>query len=156
MMKHFYIVLIVGLVFIYFSFKSLGFHYLSYESESIEVSVVYRGHHELVRLDNYSLLEEVILPLEDDEIDYSKLNLKQILSDGDVITVPLKSDTPCISINTATVEELGMLNGVGPKTAEAIILYRQENGLFQTVEALMEVKGIGPKKFEKMANQLCL
>lgn len=50
-----------------------------------------------------------------------------------------------ININTATVEELMKLKGVGEKTAEKIINFREENGLFQSVEDLEQVKGIGPK-----------
>ena len=54
-----------------------------------------------------------------------------------------------ININTATVEELVQLNGVGPKYAERIIAYREKYGPFKTPEELMQVKGIGQKTFEK-------
>lgn len=155
-MKHFYIVVCIGGVFLYLCFKSIGFHYLSFEASTIEVSLVYRDTQKSIRLDNYSLLESIIEPLDDPDIDVEKLNLKQVLSHGDVITIPLKTDTPCISINTGTIEELTLLKGIGEKTAQTIITYRQENGLFQTLDELMNVKGIGVKKFEKMVDQLCL
>jgi len=48
-----------------------------------------------------------------------------------------------ININTADVEELTKLKGVGEKKAEAIIAWRKENGNFKTVDQLLEVKGIG-------------
>lgn len=48
-----------------------------------------------------------------------------------------------ININTADVQELTKLKGVGEKKAEAIITWRKENGNFKTVEQLLEVKGIG-------------
>ena len=54
-----------------------------------------------------------------------------------------------ININTATVEELQELKGIGPKIAEKIIEYREENGNFEKIEDIQKVKGIGPKKFEK-------
>ena len=40
--------------------------------------------------------------------------------------------------------------GIGPVTAEHIMIHRQDFGLFQSVEALLEVRGIGPKTFEKI------
>ena len=50
-----------------------------------------------------------------------------------------------ININSATVEELTQLQKVGPKTAERIVAYRDANGPFETVDDLMNVKGIGEK-----------
>jgi competence protein ComEA len=61
-----------------------------------------------------------------------------------------KAPTSPIAINTATAEELTQLPGVGPSTAAAILAYRQERGGFSSIDELNEVKGIGPKKLEKM------
>lgn len=55
-----------------------------------------------------------------------------------------------IEINNATVVELESLPGIGKKTAEAVIEYRTLNGKFQKVEDLMNVKGIGKAKLEKI------
>lgn len=55
-----------------------------------------------------------------------------------------------ININTATAEELDSLPGIGPSTAAAIIAYREENGLFTSIEGLLEVTGIGPAKFDEI------
>jgi comEA protein len=54
-----------------------------------------------------------------------------------------------ININTAEAEDLELLPGVGPKTAERIIEYRKNNGKFKEKEDIMEVKGVGEKKFER-------
>lgn len=53
-----------------------------------------------------------------------------------------------ININTATVEELVQLDRVGPRYAEKIVAFRQENGPFKTPEDIMLVAGIGQKTFE--------
>lgn len=55
-----------------------------------------------------------------------------------------------ININTATQADLEMLPGIGPSTAANIIGYREANGPFATIEALMDVPGIGEGKFEAL------
>ena len=55
-----------------------------------------------------------------------------------------------VNINTADEQELQRLPGVGPVTAQKILEYRQQIGRFAGADQLMDVKGIGPKKFEKM------
>mgnify|MGYP001596555621 CR=1 FL=1 len=60
-----------------------------------------------------------------------------------------KPQTFTININQAELEDLQLLPGLGPKTAERIIEYRKNNGKFKQKEGIMNVKGIGEKKFEK-------
>ena len=55
-----------------------------------------------------------------------------------------------ININTATEQQLMLLPGVGETTAKKIIEYRTENNGFNTVEDIMNVSGIGEKKFAQM------
>ena len=50
-----------------------------------------------------------------------------------------------IDINTATAEEFRSIKGIGEKKAERIISYRDENGKFESVDELKNVKGIGDK-----------
>ena len=61
-----------------------------------------------------------------------------------------------ININTASIEELDKLPGVGEATANKIVNYRSENGDFKTIEELKDVNGIGDKKFEEMKDLICL
>ena len=63
-----------------------------------------------------------------------------------------KASTPggLVDLNTATVEELDTLPGVGPVTAAAIIAWRDANGRFTSVDQLGDVDGIGPARLEKL------
>ncbi|AQS59925.1 ComEA family DNA-binding protein [Desulforamulus ferrireducens] len=55
-----------------------------------------------------------------------------------------------VNINTASAAELDSLPGIGPALAERIIQYRQTNGLFQEPRDLLNVSGIGEKKFAEL------
>ncbi len=59
-----------------------------------------------------------------------------------------------VNINTADTSGLQQIRGVGPKMAERIIAYRNEKGRFQKPEELVNVRGIGPVKFEKLKDQI--
>jgi len=63
-------------------------------------------------------------------------------------------NTSIININTANLEELCTLSGIGEVKAQAIIDWRKENGSFANIEDLMKVKGIGPKTLEKNKDRL--
>ena len=55
---------------------------------------------------------------------------------------------PVLDLNTATVQQLIELPGIGPVKAQAIVDYREEVGQFQSIEEVMEVRGIGPVTYE--------
>jgi competence protein ComEA len=59
-----------------------------------------------------------------------------------------------VNINTATAEALTQLPGIGPATADKIVAYRESHGLFQNIEEIMDVPGIGSGKFEAMKDQI--
>jgi competence protein ComEA len=63
---------------------------------------------------------------------------------------PSAASTPTVNLNTATLDQLTALPGIGPKTAELILQYRTKNGGFKKIEELMNIKGIGEKSFLKI------
>jgi competence protein ComEA len=59
-----------------------------------------------------------------------------------------------VNLNSATVSQLQMLPGIGAKTAERIVQYREKNGPFKKIEELMNIQGIGEKTFLRLKPQL--
>ncbi len=101
--------------------------------------------------------------------DPNAINLAAEVADGVQIVVPRRgaaaapvvaatpgaeAPAPPVNLNSATLEQLDTLDGVGPVTAEAIIAYRQEHGGFRSVEDLGEVSGIGPKTLEALRDHV--
>ncbi len=102
-----------------------------------------------------------------DNGDIKNINLAEYVEDAQHILIPSISGTienitiedienqdikanSKINLNKATKEELMTVNGIGEVTADKIILYREEHGMFTTVSELKEIKGIGDKTFDKM------
>ncbi|MEW6500752.1 MAG: ComEA family DNA-binding protein [Thermodesulfobacteriota bacterium] len=61
-----------------------------------------------------------------------------------------------VNINTANVQELSTLSGIGPAKAQAIVEYREKNGQFKSVKDLARVKGIGPKTVQKLGTEITI
>ena len=93
------------------------------------------------------------------------VNLASPVADGQQVVVPARGDPgqstaaagsaasapgQKIRLNSATLEQLDTLPGVGPVTAQKILDYRIEHGAFQTVEELDAVPGIGPARLEEL------
>ena len=67
---------------------------------------------------------------------------------------PEQVELTLVDINTAGVEELSTLPGIGEGLAGRIVHYREANGAFESVEALTEVSGIGEKKLEELRDYI--
>jgi len=59
-----------------------------------------------------------------------------------------------VNLNTATAAEIDTLPGIGPKTAELIIQYRQKNSGFKKIEEIMNIRGVGEKTFLKIKDRI--
>ena len=61
-----------------------------------------------------------------------------------------------MNINTASADELVVLPGIGDATAEKIVADRKANGPFTSAEDLKRVSGIGDKRYEQLADLICV
>ncbi|MGH3023522.1 MAG: helix-hairpin-helix domain-containing protein [Gaiellaceae bacterium] len=92
------------------------------------------------------------------------VNLAAPVVDGQQVVVPLRGEAAAaaapssgaagpaakVSLNSATLEQLDTLPGVGPVTAQQILDYREANGAFRSVDELDAVPGIGPARLEQL------
>lgn len=100
--------------------------------------------------------------------DLSAVNLAAKVSDGAQILVPARGAASAasaspdgavplaqpVNLNTASVEQLDALDGVGPTTAKKIVLYRQQHGGFGSVGELDRIPGIGAKKIADLRTKV--
>jgi competence protein ComEA len=104
--------------------------------------------------------------------DLTSINLAALLTDGQQILVPRKakagvgagvaggSGVPgsgtevLINLNTATLDQLESLPGIGPSLGQRILDYRQEHGPFRSVEDLLNVSGIGEKRLADLRSKV--
>ena len=101
-----------------------------------------------------------------EDADETLLNQAELLNDGQKIYVPYigeadtvqrkdaEEGTDRVNINTASLESLMTLQGVGESRARSIIAYREENGEFQTIEDIMNVTGIKEGLYGKIKEQI--
>jgi competence protein ComEA len=89
------------------------------------------------------------------------INLATPLEDGQQIDVPgivnpSHVNAGRVNINTATVDELDALPGIGPTTAQAIVDYRLANGNFQVIQDIQNVPGIGPATYDGIKDYITI
>ena len=81
---------------------------------------------------------------------HEKESISNNISDENDIENDLNNKNNLININTASIQELDTLPGIGEATANKIVNYREEKGKFNSIEEIKNVNGIGDKKYEEL------
>ena len=140
-------------------FQSVGIENMDLE-EKKKISVEIKGEVEkqgVYEMDLGSTLEDLLKSAKPyPDADLSSFSLQKRLHHLELVVVKKKEEKKLVSINSAGIEELATLPGIGKTTAQKIIDYRQEKGSFLSLEELMNVKGIGKSKYEKIKGSITL
>jgi competence protein ComEA len=119
----------------------------------------------LYRLDDGSRVDDAIRAAggPKPKADLDAINLAAPVADGQQVVVPVRGRGTAsagaassgaaagpVHLNTATLEELDTLPGIGPVTAQKILDYRHEHGAFSSVDELDAVPGIGPARLAEL------
>ena len=127
-------------------------------NEFIEVEI--KGEVEnpgVYTLKNGSTINDLfVLAIPKDDSDISAYSLQNVLYNKQLIIINKQKQEELISINTATLKQLCTLPGIGETIAQRIIDYREYVGSFLKIEDLMQVKGIGQNKFNKIKQYITL
>lgn len=149
-----YIIFSISIIIILFPIKTIDINEVKYISIEIRGEVSNEGTIKLPLGSKYEDLEKYIEYTDDADINYYSDLL--ILSNNQIINIPKKQNDNKISINNANISELANIPGIGKSIAKKIIDYRNEYGSFIKLEDLMNVNGIGPKKYENIEKYICL
>ena len=140
-------------------FQSVGIENMD-PKEKKKISVEIKGEVEkqgVYEMDLGSTLEDLLKSAKPyPDADLSSFSLQKRLHHLELVVVKKKEEKKLVSINSAGIEELTTLPGIGKTTAQKIIDYRQEKGSFLSLEELMNVKGIGKSKYEKVKGSITL
>lgn len=80
--------------------------------------------------------------------------MKRILSGITLFLAGIGLAMAAVNINTASLEELNAVKGIGPSKAKAIVEHREKNGPFKSLDDLKAVKGFGDKSVDKLRGEL--
>ena len=97
-----------------------------------------------------SVIADNQTPVSDEIIAVNHESTEEIDEQTEIKKEEITGTQITININTAGKDELVLLPNVGPVTAERIIRYQEDYGLFDSIDDLTRVKGIGPKTLEKL------
>lgn len=152
-------IIIISICALTILFTSLNIQSIDTE-EITTINVEIRGavkQEKSIQIPLGSKFEDILTYVElNEDADISMYSFNDVLFNNQVIEIPIKSDIKLISINTATIQELCSLPGIGEKMAQRIIDYRQNNGSFRELQDLKNINGIGDKKYEKIKEFITL
>ncbi|VAX19239.1 hypothetical protein MNBD_IGNAVI01-1698 [hydrothermal vent metagenome] len=137
-----------------FAVGSLAY-YFKYKSELTEVKKYDYSKQDSLFLNNKNSSNSVStdkkkVDYEQELLDFSNDNYSERTNSADQL-----SDRK-ININNSTIEELILLPGIGEKTAEHIVDFRNKNGKFRSIDDLIKVPGIGRKKLDRIKKHIII
>ncbi len=152
-------VLLLIVFILYLILSLLPFETLNISKPRI-VTVEVKGEVEnecVIELPLGSCFDDLLKHIElKDDADISFFSLSETLYNREIIVIPKKTVNELkISLNSATLNELMLLPGIGEVTANRIIEYRKEHS-FHSIEEIKNINGIGDKRFEKIKQYLTI
>lgn len=151
------ILFITILAFIFFESTKFEVNNLK-DNKQITIEVVIeKQDSKLITLPLGSKFSDLIELLDiSNDYNLSSYSLNEILHNNQIINLKLSKEDNLVSINSASLDELTSLPGIGKSIGKKIISYREMYGSFNSLEELKNVSGIGTKKYEKLKEYITL
>ena len=156
MIRNIILIVIISISILYLSIDLKSPEYKDNDTIQIEIKGAVNNPG-IYQIDKGSTFNDVleIITLNDNH-DLSSISLNTTLYNNQLIVIPEKKDKELISINSASIEELSTLPGIGPSLAQRIVYYRENYGSFLCIEDIKNVSGIGDAKFNKIKQYITL
>lgn len=144
-------------VFVCGAVKSPGVYQLKPGSRAADALAAAGGMREDAQSDIFNLAQEVSdgqqirIPYIGEEAQAAQADQREDQSSKDNSSQPSK-----VNLNTANVQQLMTIPGIGQAKANSIVKYRQERGSFSSVEEIMQIEGIKQGVFEKIKDYICV
>lgn len=147
------------LLVIFLIYNTISISYIPLNTNN-KINVEVRGEvieEKILSINNNYVFNDLLSLIDlKESADLSSISLNMKLYNNQIIVIPAKSEKKLISINSARLDELITLPGIGEAIATRIIEYRNIYGCFNCLEDLKNVKGIGNNKYERIKEYIRL
>ena len=126
------------------------------DTSDINLSKILKDENVIVISNKYSNQTTKYTQKETSVVNNASTSKDNVVSSSNSSDTNTNKTNDKVSINTATKEQLMNLNGIGESKANDIIAYRNQNGLFKSIEDIKKVSGIGDKLFDKIKDNITI
>lgn len=126
------------------------------DTSDINLSKILKDENVIVISNKYSNQTTKYTQKETSVVNNASTSKDNVVSSSNSSDTNTNKTNDKVSINTATKEQLMNLNGIGESKANDIIAYRNQNGLFKSIEDIKKVSGIGDKLFDKIKDHITI
>lgn len=126
------------------------------DTSDINLSKILKDENVIVISNKYSNQTTKYTKKETSVVNNASTSKDNVVSSNNSSDTNTNKTNDKVSINTATKEQLMNLNGIGESKANDIIAYRNQNGLFKSIEDIKKVSGIGDKLFDKIKDHITI